>query len=58
MFDSIFASTTFSDGTLNLRRTERPRSGDDCVEFVRADKVPGHKCCFRGRLESERAEDQ
>ena len=42
-FNSIFASTTLSDGTLNVQWTERPRGGDNHVEFVRADQVPGHK---------------
>ena len=32
-----------SDGTLNVRRTERLRSGDDHVEFVRAERALGHE---------------
>ena len=43
MFGSRLGLTTLFDETLNLRRTERPRSGDDHVEFVCAEQALGRE---------------
>ena len=38
-FGSRLGSTTLSDGMLSLRKTEKPRSEDDHVEFVLAEQA-------------------
>ena len=45
-FGSRFGSTTLFDATLVLRRTERPKSGDDHVEFVLAEQALGRGLGF------------
>ena len=47
-FGSSFGPTILSDGRLNLRRTERQKSGDDHVEFVHAEQALGRERGLRG----------
>ena len=47
-FGSMFGSTTLSNRTLYLRRTERPKSGDDHVEFVRTEQALRRERGFGG----------
>ena len=47
-FGSRLGSTTLSHRTLCLRRTERPKSGDDHVEFVCAEQALRRKRGFGG----------
>ena len=47
-FGSRFGSTTLSDGMSSLRKTEKPRSGDDHVEFMLAEQALGRERGFGG----------
>ena len=47
-FGSRLGSTTLSDRRLYLRRTERPGSGNDHVEFVCAEQALGGERGFGG----------
>ena len=47
-FGSRLGSTTLSHRTLYLRRTERPKSGNDHVEFVRTEQALGRERGFGG----------
>ena len=47
-FGSRLGSAALSHRTLYLRRTERPGSGHDHVEFVRAEQALGRERGFGG----------
>ena len=47
-FGSRFGSTTLSDGMSSLRKTEKPRSGDDHVAFMLAEQALGRERRFGG----------